>query len=163
MLLLVQCAVAYQMISEDLQHERSKSKALAAAIQADRTLHDAIIVAQPDEYVEAMRYYVDNPTYLTRQQVFGDSATWSLAFKRDLALGDLLATWRALKDSTGRPIIVIMSHRWKDDDADFSAKEWLGRSFQASALDLREFRRATTQLELGPDAYRENFDAYVLR
>jgi hypothetical protein len=163
MLLLAQIAVGYQMLSKDLREERSKSRALALAIRANPVLRQAVIVAQPDEFLEAMPYYVDNPTYLFRQGQFGNNATWSLAFKRDLTMADLLLTLRRLKDTTGRPVVVIMSHRWADDGSDLVATEWLGRKFTASAKDLREFRQSTRRLDIGRDAYWENFDAYIFQ
>jgi hypothetical protein len=164
LLLALQCTLAWALISRDLQLELSKSAALAHALAEDPALRGAVLVAQPDEFVESLPYYVDNPTYLLRERRPGHTATWSLTLPRTTRLDDDLRQIRMLQARTGRPVVLIMSHRWADNtEAELSLPEDFGRTFELSAQARRTLARTSTRLPLGADAVRETFDAYVFR
>jgi len=162
-ILMIQCATSLSLLSRDWQEELSKSAALAHAVAQDPSLTGALIVAQPDEFLEAIPYYLGNPTFLLRERKPGNTATWSLALPRSMSLGDDLQQIRQLRAQTGRPVVLILSHRWPDDSPDSVLKEDFGREFKASSEAKRELARDSTRLLLGKDALRENFDAYVFR
>jgi hypothetical protein len=58
----------------DVAHQMSSSKALGAFLNAEPSLRDAILVPEPDYYIESLPYYAHNPIYLARERRFGNTA-----------------------------------------------------------------------------------------
>ncbi len=163
LLLLIQCVSAYQSLRNDVLNELSKSRALGAAVRADPTLRGAVVLAQPDELLEVLPYYLDNPAWKIREGGFGNTPTQSLDIRRQVSMGDLLQLVQRFKASTGRPVLFVTMFRWQDGSATQTFHAGWGLDFTVSPAELQAFRQASTRLQLGPDAVEENFDAYVFR
>jgi hypothetical protein len=54
----------------------SSSKALGAFLNGAPSFRDAILVPEPDYYIESLPYYAHNPIYLARERRFGNTARW---------------------------------------------------------------------------------------
>lgn len=75
----------------DVTHEMSSSKAFGAFLNAAPSYRDAILVPEPDYYIESLLYYAHNPIYLARERRFGNTVAWSSAASAaDLSLGQLV-------------------------------------------------------------------------
>lgn len=79
------------------------------AILHEPALRNAIVMADPDTFLESIAYYADNPLYFMRQQSFGKVARLTDNARRLLSLDDILADAERLHRETGRPV-VFMSH-----------------------------------------------------
>ena len=139
----------------------SDSRALATNIANDPSLHDATIMAEPEELAEAMPYYVSNPIYLLREQKFGSAATWSRAMRDYVTLGDVLSTATALRAQNRQPVILILSDPLTPTGA--MAMSEFRLHFSYTPEQVREFTRATTRLPGMERGSSETFNAFVLR
>ena len=151
----------------DIVNEVSKSRTLAELLGASTDLHDAIILAEPEWIAEAIPYYADNDIYLLRERKFGKVTTWSSrTSKLDLTLHDLLVTAQDLKESTGRPILILLGYPVTTIEPQ-QIREFLGTPkvwrFSYDGDEARAFLAATRKLSLGPKATLENFDAYLVQ
>jgi hypothetical protein len=86
-LLVLILAGLYQdrLVRVDLGSEMSSSKAFGAFLNASAEFHDAILVPEPDYFIESVPYYAHNAIYLPREHRFGTMVTWSWAAAVDLS------------------------------------------------------------------------------
>ena len=82
----------------------SRSRDFADLVSRRPELKDAILIGDPDYMLEPMHYYLPNPTYLVREQRYGDTVRFTRKARLDLTLGDILDEARAIRASTGRPV-----------------------------------------------------------
>jgi hypothetical protein len=95
----------------DNVYEISKTRALSDLLKTATDLHDAIVLAEPEQIGEGIPYYVNNDIYLLREGKFGKVVTWSSrTSKLNLTLRDILVTARELKEKTGRPIVILLEY-----------------------------------------------------
>jgi hypothetical protein len=160
-ILALNCYSGFVNIKTDITSELSKSRAFGAVLAADPALTDAIVVAEPDEFIEAISYYLPNRTYLLREKRFGPFVTWSDSEQLTLTLGEVLAAMTDLRRSTGRPVVLALGHPIEDRDPANVEIGW-GRNFTFTAEEARALRAATRKLDLGAPALNENFEAYLL-
>lgn len=73
------------VVRVDLRSEMSSSKAFGVFLRASPDFHDAILVPEPDYYIESVPYYAPNDVYLPREHRFGKTVTWSSAAAVDLS------------------------------------------------------------------------------
>ena len=76
---------------------------------ADPDLKNATIIADPDFLLEALPYYIGNPTYLMREQRFGNVTTFTKNALLNLDLDDILNVARKLNQERGEPVIILMA------------------------------------------------------
>jgi len=152
----------------DTVYEISKSRALGDLLRTSTDLHDAIIVAEPESIAEAISYYADNDIYLLRERKFGKVSSWSSHTSNlDLTLHDILVTARDLKNSTGRPILILLEYPVTVPEAqqipEFASTPSDMWRFRYDGDEARAFLAATRKLPLGPKAILENFEAYLVQ
>ncbi len=142
----------------------SRSADLGALIAGRPELHDAILVADPDYFLEALPYYgVANPLYLTREQRFGTFVRFTTHARRYIAAG------RRLGDGTGAaPVDVAAGSHRAGRTARPRAAADARRGLQLGVgVDTRprsgDFLAATTLVaRLRPAAGDESYDVYTL-
>ena len=162
-LLALNVYVGWSRIGFDAAHELSAVPALADALRATPGLDRAVVIAEPDHFLEALPYYAGNPTYLTREGKFGDTTTWTRRARVDLRLADLLAEARDLRARTGRAIVILVGPELDTLCARANQTTYsFGWTFRCDPDELREFRDATRLLAPRRGALREDFDAYLL-
>jgi hypothetical protein len=149
----------------DYEYEISKSRSVATLLQTSPDLRNAIIVPEPEQIAEAIPYHSDDDIYLLREAKFGKVATWSHTSRLKLRLRDLLTASKDLKESTGRPIVILLEYpitvSGSEELVEFSGPSpW---QFSYNGEEAKSFLAATRKLQLGPPAILENFDAYLLR
>jgi hypothetical protein len=140
------------------------SRDLAAFVEAKPDLRRAIIIADPDYLVEALPYYIDNPTWLLREQRFGRYAHFVKRARIDLSLDDILASAQQLRAAEGRPVIILLAQSLDESAPPMvvrSGYNWRTRidpgqirRFRAQAIFLRAFRPAKSD---------EAYDAWLVR
>jgi hypothetical protein len=140
----------------------SRSRDLSLLIAAHRELHAATIIADPDYLVEPLHYYLTNPTYLVREQRFGDAVTFTRKSRVDISLGDVTQTARNLNRSTHQPVVILLMQRLAGAAAPHVYKESYYWTFATTPEQERMFRSSTTRIaRFGPAQSDESFDVYV--
>jgi hypothetical protein len=142
----------------------SRSRDAARLIAADPRLVDAVVMADPDDLVEALPYYVRNPLYLPREQRFGDYAVFTRDAQLVLDLDDLLAIARRVRDESGRPVVVLLAERLERDRPPRDVHENYNWTLSITPDGTARFLDATERLaRFGPVCCSpESFDVYLL-
>ncbi len=143
------------------QHPASDSRTLATIVATQPRLHDAVLLPEPEEYGEALPYYIDNPIYLAREHRFGRTATWSHSTQIRLTLGQLLDDAHDLRRRTDKPVVIVLAEKLSPGGGDEPVS--LGWRFAYAAADVRRLRRETTELPGLRRGAFESFAAYVVR
>jgi hypothetical protein len=98
------------VVDTDIRLPLSSSQAFGAFLNSSEAYHDAILVPEPDYYIEPLPYYVHNAIYFPREHRFGATVSWTTDAASDLSLGQLLADARDLKARYGRPVLIVLGH-----------------------------------------------------
>jgi hypothetical protein len=148
----------------DISHAMSSSKALGAFLHSNAELREAILVPEPDYYLESLPYYAENPIYLTREGRFGKNASWSSANAQQLSLGELMAEARQLKMRYRRPVLVILGHPGLSTEQAGEAAMFYRKRFTWTAAEREELERSFILVAEFWDAYSdENYSVYAVR
>ena len=107
-LLVMQVVMAYPVIREDLESPFSASKLLAERIRSDPELTDAILLGEPEGYLESLPYYLDNPLYFYTEGKFTRYRRLTSEGLMTLSLGELLQKARLLRSQQGRPVVILL-------------------------------------------------------
>jgi hypothetical protein len=139
----------------------SRSRDLGLLVQAHPELQKAIIIADPDYLVEPLPYYISNPTYLIRENRFGNVVHFTRHARLTLSLGDIVTTARMLHQTTGRPIVILLQHRL-DAAATHADTEGYDWELTVTPEDVRNFRQSTKLIRsFVPALTDETFDVYT--
>jgi len=128
----------------DIRSEMSSSKALGAFLRASPAFHDAILVPEPDYFIEALPYYAPNPIYLPREHRFGTMSTWSSAADVDLSLEQVVSAAQGLKTQYGRPVLVVFGHPALVTDAAGDIRYLYNKHFTWTTGEREVARRSLT-------------------
>jgi hypothetical protein len=148
-LLAISLASGIYKLAMDVAHDMSGSRAFGAYLTAHAEHKGAILVAEPDFYIESMPYYADNSMYIVREGRFGDTVKFTRQAEKHLGLRELLReAWR-LHAEHDREVLLALGHlKELDPYADFGAASGsvsygFGRTFSWSQEDLRAWRAST--------------------
>jgi len=131
-------------VPADIRSPMSSSKAFGAFLSASSDFHDAILVPEPDYYLESIPFYVRNAIYFPREHRFGTTVAWSTAASADLSLGQLVSLARSLRAQYGRPVLVVLGHRRAVTDATGDIQYRYNRHFTWTASDRDDADRSLT-------------------
>jgi hypothetical protein len=165
-LVVLVLASVYQdrLVLRDVRLEMSSAKAFGAFLRASPSLHDAILVPEPDYFIEAMPYYAHNAIYFPREHRFGTTVTWSSAAAADLSLAQLVALARRLKARNGRPVLVVLGHPAFATDATGDIRYLYDKRFTWSAREREDAGRSLTPVAKFVAAVtNENYWVYAVR
>ncbi len=158
-LLILQIDNAYVRALPDLHKPMSSAKQLAAFIQSEPMLQDAILIAEPDYYVETVPYYLPNiRIYLPREKQFSQTVSFTTKNAQTLRLGDLVRTAKRLSKKYDVPILLLYGHRYSSPgEYSFS----YNKIFSFSEKERAHFRGSFTSLKNFTDAVTdENYRLY---
>lgn len=141
----------------------SRSRDLAALLQRERLGH-AVVMADADVVLEPLPHYAANPVWQTRPHRFGRVVAFTKANAYNLHLGQILADARAVRASTGRPVVIVTQLRL---DPTAPAQTWsqgyVGE-LSTTPAEVRAFLAATRPLaRFAPAQTDESYDVYLLR
>jgi hypothetical protein len=123
----------------------------------------AVIIADPDYLLETLPYYVSNPTYLTREQRYGNDVHFTRKAKLDLTLGDVLTSARRLRQGSGRSVVILLSYKIDPSLPAKVYKEAYTWTFSITPEQARAFQLATRLLKYRPPAgTSEGYYVYVM-
>jgi hypothetical protein len=155
-LLVITLAIGSHRLWQDLLDEQSSSRKFGTFLNTHPEHATAILIGEPDFYLESVSYYVDNPIYIVREQRFGDTVRFTRASAPHLGLGQLLRDAWAIHLKEGREVLIALGHVKKFDPtkgartsvSGESALESIsysyGRTFTWSALELAAWRACTS-------------------
>jgi len=127
-------------------------------------LKDATIIADPDYLVETLPYYIDNRTYLMRQQQYGNVVRFSKKAWLSLQLADILQIAQSIRATTGTPVIILLRQRLDEGAPPLIYYEGYNRTLITTPDQIRSFKSATGFLgRFEPATTDESFDAYLLQ
>lgn len=162
-LLALQVMIGAGLVAADFSGiPYSRSRELGALLKREH-LTNAVLIADPDMFLEAMPYYVPNPTYLMREQKLGQVVRFTRHVRRDLTIDDYLTDARALQARTGRPVVILFQRRIDQYRTPFRTEEVHVWSFSGTPEQARRFEAATRRIaRLPPAITDESYDVYLL-
>lgn len=95
---------------QDLAYPESASRAFGEFLRDHRQYAGAILVGEPDFYLESLPYYADNPIYVPRERRFGDTVHFTRASRSGLGLGELVRAALDLQAREGRTVLIALGH-----------------------------------------------------
>lgn len=99
-----------------------------------------------------MHYYLPNPTYFVRERRYGEYVRFTRKAGLELTLGDILDEARAIRATTGRPVVIVRAWRLGEMDPARVYRESYVWTFSAPSDQIGRFREATTLLAQFPKA-----------
>ncbi len=109
-LFMILASLLLHPISQDIFREFSSSKRLAADIKSHDESRGAILMGEPDHFMESLAYYLDNPIYIPREKRFGKTVKWTTNNQQDLTLDELLLIIKDVRIKYKKPIFLIFSY-----------------------------------------------------
>jgi len=148
-LLVISLSTGIYKVVMDVGYEMSASRAFGAYLDAHPEHQDAILISEPDFYIESLPYYAHNRIYIVREQRFGDTVKFTRRAELHLDLGELLrAAWR-IHVGQNKEVLIALGHL-KDFDpladggeASKSLSYGYGRTLSWTGEDLRVWKAST--------------------
>jgi hypothetical protein len=151
--------------TEDVALDRapqSRSRDFGSFMINRPDLKDAIVMADPDFLLEALPYYIDNPTYLMRERRFGNIVTFTKNARLELDPDDILAVANQINTETGKPIVILIGRRLDPDQTSVTYLEGYNWRFATTPAQVRRFQASTRLLvRFAPAKTDESFDVYL--
>ncbi len=144
-LLSLQAGEMIPGVGLEISRVYSSSKDFAVYLKGHPDLRNAIIIGEPDYFLESLPYYADNPIYFPREQRFGKTIQFTTANTRSFSLGDLLGVAEKLINQYNRPVLIIIGHEL-GPDGPFKRRFIHGRDFTYSRESLALLKTHTTNL-----------------
>ena len=151
-----------RVVRVDIHSEMSSSKAFGAFLNASREFHDAILLPEPDYFMESLPYYAHNPIYFARERRFGTTVTWSTAAAVELSLGQMVSLARKLKAQYRRPVLVVLGHPGAVTDATGDIWYLYNKHFTWSVGEHEDAEHALTPVAEFKTAPEEKYWVYAV-
>jgi hypothetical protein len=140
----------------------SRARDFGALVAARSDLQDAIIIADPDFLLEALPYYINNRTYLMREQRFDNVSKFTMKARLSIDLGDILLTAKTLRAKSGKPIVILLQQSL-DPSQPQIYHEGYNWKLLTTPEQVRGFLTSTRLIaRFAPASRDEGFDVYVL-
>lgn len=161
-MLILQVALAVKPVRNDYKWPLSSAETFARLVRQNEALKDAIIIGEPDYYMEALPYYLPNDIYIPREERFGRRVQFTTASRQRFSLAELLQTGIRLKKQTGRAVLIALGHELRPDGP-FVLGVSYASLFEYSREALEEFRARTVKLATFDRAIGdENYTVYLV-
>lgn len=163
-LLALQVITTFTVLStEAAGYPYGRARDFATLVHQQR-LERSTILADPDMFAESFPYYLpENPVYQMRARRFGNVVRFTKQVRLLLTPDDYLATARALRARTGRPVLMIFQYGLRTDQP-VRLKEVNFWWFTTTPDQVRRLQAATQRLaRFGPVVSDESYEVYVLR
>jgi hypothetical protein len=141
---------------------QSRSRDLGKFISGRPDLKDAIIIADPDSLLEAIPYYIQNDTYLIRDQRFGSVVSYRNSALLIIDLDHILEVARKLNLEQHRPVLILLAQRLDPASPALSIIEGYNWRLNITPNQVNRFLSLTKMLVRFPPAKSdESFDVYL--
>jgi hypothetical protein len=151
-LLALQALALPVLVQRVIRYEESSSRDYAGFIDSNPRYRDAILVSEPDYFMEPMRYYVKNRIYMARQGEFANRAYFGerRAFRFSLAQVQAVADSLACRYRT--PVLVAIGTRDFVGRASGSREVADRAKFARTAAERQRVAAIAKKVELFPRA-----------
>jgi hypothetical protein len=161
-LLLLLTRHGLAMVKGDVQREMSASASFARFLENRTEYRDAILMGEPDYYLEAMPYYRDNRIFRPRAGRFGSVARFTTDSIENLSLGELLASAERVAAAERAPVLIAIGYdEVRQRDAGKAPWGYRGR-FTWTPEERAAFEARTTLVADFNDMPAEDFGVYAL-
>jgi hypothetical protein len=141
----------------------SRSRDLGSLVAGRPDLKDATIIADPDNLVESLPYYLPNRTYLIREQRFGKTVIFTQKARLRISLNDILVTACGLRSKLGKPVVILMAQRLDPSAPPQRFREAYNWDLTTTPEQVRTFLASTRLIKrFAPAITDESFDVYLL-
>jgi len=163
-LILWNVAKATSTIRDDINQQMSSSKAFGEFLNTSATYRDAIIVPEPDYFLESLPYYAKNKIYLPREHRFGTTVSSTTEADTRLSLSELLSVARDIKARYNQPVLIVLGHREVDEENVGEKKFSYNKVFSWTADEFATFKESTRLVtEFKGSLSYEDYRVYTLR
>jgi hypothetical protein len=154
-------------IDREVECIKTSAPELARLLEREE-LAGAVLIGQPDYFLDALPFYRDNRIFIAREGRFRQRVSFTTANRRELDLADLLAAARTLKDSEHAPVLLVIGHAMRLDQPSGDIVFGYGDRFRWTAQQYEQFRAATELVaslpsEPGRFLGDERYDVFRLR
>ena len=140
-------------IRQDLQGERSSSRAFAAFLRSRPELRDAIVVGEPDYLIESLPYYTEQRLYSVEEGRLFRWVNFSRSVRDTLSLGALLDAVERLARAERVPVLLALGHLSLSSDSTGDLPYRYGSRFTWTPEERRRLELQTTPLAEFTRAY----------
>ena len=163
-ILIIHMCMGYVAVKREILKPYSSSKNFADFIRAHPNLKDAIIISEPEDNIESLPYYLDNPLYFYKEDFIGKQRYLSKPHPlRDARLSDVLAAAKRLKSEKKRDVIIVLDEK-VTLEGPFYIKRIGHESFTGTHEELEEFSNNTIFLaEFSGAIVDENYQVFLLK
>ena len=147
----------------DVRYDFSSSRAFARIIRRDPLLTDAVLMGEPDEYLESLPYYLDNPIYFPRGHRFDTWTRFTSEWDKSLTLSGFLDAAEGLAKK-GKPVVILLGTEISlDERAPGKISHAYGCELSWTDQDLRRLRSRASWIARLTSMSEENYNVFVLR
>ena len=140
----------------------SRAADVARLIEEDPRLRGAIVMGEPDTWLESVAYQLGRPVWMIRQGRFDTVSPLTMNARKRLTLDDFLADAQRLHRASGRPVVILLWARDKDLAKPQVRDLMFFDQFVIEPASVQRFRAATTRVaSLPPALIDETYDVYV--
>lgn len=162
LLMIMQSAFLRRVPILNYDVPESRSQDLGLLIQKNPQLKYATIIADPDYLVEALPYYLQNKTYLMREQKFASIVRFTTKAKLILTLDDVLTNANRIKDKLHTPVIVLLRHKLNTTTSQI-IKEGYNWTLTTTPSQVQSFLKSMRLLASFPQTVSdESYYVYLL-
>jgi len=163
-LLLGSLRVAKNRVQSDIRGEASSSKAFGAFLKSSAIYREAILVPEPDYFMESLPYYANNRIYFPREHRFGTTVSFTTAADRLCSLGKLLAQSRVLKTTEKQPVLIVLGHSEVGRNGLYKKTFSYKKVFTWSFDEIEDFKKSTVMVAEFNSSYgSENYRVYAVK
>jgi len=146
---------------------RTSAPELARLLERE-DLADAVLIGQPDYYLDALPYYRGNRIFIAREGRFGQRVSWTTANRRELDLGEMLAAALRVQHEQGVPVLLLIGWPIDIESTSGAVTYGYGDRFRWTAEQHEQLRASTehlASLPARPSRFRgdERYEVFRLR
>jgi hypothetical protein len=142
LLLVIHGYHGLRAIARELETTATAAPELARLLDRPE-LRSAVLIGEPDYFLDALPWYRDNPIFVAREDRFARRVSWTTANRRESDLGELLAAGRALQRAGHGPVLFVIGAPVLLEQPDGDVVHGYGDRFRWTPEQRRAFTAAT--------------------
>jgi len=156
--------LAVSKVSEDNRLERSSSQALNQWLESRPEYQGAILIGEPDYYLESLPYYNAHRMYLARESRFGRWVKFTTESVPAISLGEVLDAAQQIKQREHQPVLVALGFPSEKFEAGSSIRYGFNRVLTWTPAEWQRFKQTAKYIRGFWSARSdENFDIYEIQ
>ena len=142
----------------------SRFAEFAAWVHSRSDLRDAAFVSDYDPFLEALPYYLTNPTiYMAWEGRYRDYGKFSASGRHSFSLDDVLAAAREVNRTTGKPVVIIAIYPLDPNSAAQTSLIGKQRTYSTTPEQIDRFLASTKLLaKFPPTESEQSYAVYLL-